>query len=489
MKTVLIVEDEKMIRQGIKTMIQRSGVPVSVIIECGNGVDALEILKGQDIDVMFTDIRMPRMDGIELVRRTQELEHIPLIVAISGYDDFSYAVEMLRNGVREYILKPVEREKIAEVLCKLNQELEHRREHNQTERRAGQQQMKYLLVTGDIPEEELALLEGKYELHFFEGGYVVCCFGKSTQIEDNDAVILLTDVEENNVCIVEEKNLELLLKNELNHVHAGISGVHHGLRELRSAYEEAFLMRKRAFCIRRTVEYGKTEPVRVQEALRQQACKLLEEQAFMQRVQLIGTEKTEELAAHWNRLFEEARRERITPQELERAMHQVLTEIGRVYRNSIEDRERSWLEEYDHIYEYEDITEYEDGLMHHILELHNRIQTSLESNGNQQKMKQAVEYIRANYNKDLNMAVVSNYISMNYSLFSFSFKQYTGTNFVNYLKDIRITEAKKLLRDTDKKIIEISQQVGYDNEKHFMKLFKSTCGVSASEYRKNMRRD
>ena len=55
MKTVLIVEDEKMIRQGIKTMIMRSGVPIETIMECNNGETALEILKEQEIDVMFTD--------------------------------------------------------------------------------------------------------------------------------------------------------------------------------------------------------------------------------------------------------------------------------------------------------------------------------------------------------------------------------------------------------------------------------------------------
>ena len=84
------------------------------------------------------------------------------------------------------------------------------------------------------------------------------------------------------------------------------------------------------------------------------------------------------------------------------------------------------------------------------------------------------------------MAVVSNHVSMNYSLFSLSFKQYTGMNFVNYLKMIRIGEAKRLLEETDEKIIDISQKVGYENEKHFMKTFKSVCGVSPSEYRKNM---
>ena len=131
MKTVLIVEDEKLIRQGLRKMIQRSGVPVEVIMECNNGETALEILKEQSIDVMFTDIRMPKMDGIELVERMQECEHIPLTVAISGYDDFNYAVAMMHNGVREYLLKPIEREKICDILARLNQEIEEGREQEE----------------------------------------------------------------------------------------------------------------------------------------------------------------------------------------------------------------------------------------------------------------------------------------------------------------------------------------------------------------------
>ena len=83
MKTVLIVEDEKLIRQGLRKMIQRSGVPVEVIMECNNGETALEILKEQSIDVMFTDIRMPKMDGIELVtliKKDSGLRNIPVMI-------------------------------------------------------------------------------------------------------------------------------------------------------------------------------------------------------------------------------------------------------------------------------------------------------------------------------------------------------------------------------------------------------------------------
>ena len=116
---------------------------------------------------------------------------------------------------------------------------------------------------------------------------------------------------------------------------------------------------------------------------------------------------------------------------------------------------------------------------------HQGINNQLESNSSKQKIKQAILYIQENYAKDLNMAVISNEISMNYSLFSYQFKEYTGTNFVNYLKGIRMEAAKKLLVETDLMIMEISQKVGYDNEKHFMKTFKGYYGVSPSEYRKN----
>ena len=102
-----------------------------------------------------------------------------------------------------------------------------------------------------------------------------------------------------------------------------------------------------------------------------------------------------------------------------------------------------------------------------------------------EKMEEAISYIRENYAKDLNMAMVSNHICMNYSMFSAAFKEHTGVNFVNYLKEIRIAEAKRLLLQTEDKITEIAKQVGFENDKHFMKSFKTACGVSPSEFRKD----
>jgi len=79
MNTLLIVEDEKESRQAVKTIVRRSGVPVSNIMECGDGRTALEILENQQVDLMLTGIRMPGMDGVSLVEAIQGLKHKPLV--------------------------------------------------------------------------------------------------------------------------------------------------------------------------------------------------------------------------------------------------------------------------------------------------------------------------------------------------------------------------------------------------------------------------
>ena len=112
MKTLMIVEDEKLIRQGIKSMVLRSGVDVEEIIECNNGLAALEILEKQNVDVMFTDIRMPKMDGISLVKEIQKMTLNK--TAIVKYDAFkdvggklSFALALLDRENTGIILNAV----------------------------------------------------------------------------------------------------------------------------------------------------------------------------------------------------------------------------------------------------------------------------------------------------------------------------------------------------------------------------------------------
>ncbi|MBD5476349.1 MAG: response regulator [Lachnospiraceae bacterium] len=484
MKTVLIVEDEKMIRQGIRTMIQRSGVPVEVIIECNSGDKALEILKNQKVDVMFTDIRMPKMNGIELVQKVQELPEQPIMIAVSGYADFNYAVEMMSMGVREYILKPVERDKIQTIMKKLEQEITQNQESRRTSNRIGHQQLKYLMLNEQVTEEELSTMQEKYESEFELYDYYVCVSNPKEWHAFEESYIYLHNVENNDVYLVTDKNMQMLLKNEFAQQYVGVSAIHSGIRELGIAYREAVEARHHAFCTDRRNFYVEEIGTGLATDFYEQGKELISAEKKQQRVQLIGTDKTDELVRAWERFFHVVKNGWITPADFAECMDDFFAEIRKTYRNMLDDEEEKLTELADY-YGAPVLTIWQEAFMEWILALHERINDRFDTSKNQQKIKQAIEYIQENYDKDLNMAVVSNRVSMNYSLFSYLFKEVTGNNFVNYLKGIRVEEAKKLLAETDMRIVEISVKVGYENEKHFMRIFKATCGVSPSEYRRN----
>ncbi|WP_026507638.1 response regulator transcription factor [Butyrivibrio sp. MC2013] len=487
MKTLLIVEDEKLIRHGISTMVKRSGVPVEMILECSNGEEALNIISSRSIDVVFTDIRMQKMDGIELARRASQLPHPPLMVAISGYDDFTYAVEMLRNGVRDYLLKPVDRDKITEVLMRLEEELSSREEAKEQEKELSLQQLRSLLAEGNMPEADKKLIIERYRDLFPDYDYMIACYPPMEDVEDGEE-ITIKDLPFGAIKILPSDRVGGYLRNELSDCCPGVSNEHHGLEELEEAYDEAVDARKYAFVLGKSVSSEKDHARAVPNQLKESARNLLTEDARTGRIQVMGTDKTEEVISRWRNLVKAAASMQLSVDELSLELRNTLSGIPHVYRENITPEDMKTLEGLMDPLSSPDIEDYESRLTDWVLDLNSRLLSRPDDNGIRQKIATAMQYIRENYQSDLNMAVVSNYVSMNYSLFSFSFKQYAGSNFVNFLKEIRINEAKKLLSDTDMKIVEISKCVGYDNDKHFMKTFKSVCGVSPGEYRKNMTR-
>lgn len=302
--------------------------------------------------------------------------------------------------------------------------------------------------------------------------------GGSIQIEPGAPYFFLADVDGTELYLVQKEYVSLLLQDELYHRYVGVSNVHSGLESLKVMYREALYARKEAFWKnRQTYYYGEAN-------ITEKRTMHLEDQEIMKMVQMLGTDKYEESIRKLERLFKNASLGSYPHQEIEEGMAQFLQEIRGTYEGVL-NKENLDMDAFFKLYSFSCMEEYKAELIGWVTNLAEILNQKFDDFKNKQKMKQAIEYIRENYNKELNMAVVSNYISMNYSLFSFAFKQYTGTNFVNYLKEIRIKKAKELLESTDLKIIEISCEVGYENEKHFMKTFKAVCGVSPSEYRKN----
>ena len=176
MNTILIAEDEKFIRRGLRTMIERSPIPTGEILEARDGKEALELLRTRQVDLLVTDIRRPRMDGIELVSHLGNLDHQPMVLVVSGYDDFSYAVEMLRGGAQDYLLKPVERERLYQALEKLEERYCREQAAREERDRQFRRVLRQLMLEGVRSGEQRELLE-KARGRFFAGAYVGVCAG------------------------------------------------------------------------------------------------------------------------------------------------------------------------------------------------------------------------------------------------------------------------------------------------------------------------
>lgn len=113
---VLLVDDEERIRKGMKKLLEEVIGGYQVVAEAGNGKAGLEQLLVCQVDIIFSDIRMTEMDGIEFIKRVRNtLPQIPILV-LSGYDEYEYMRQAMKSSVTDYILKPVDRVELAKSL-------------------------------------------------------------------------------------------------------------------------------------------------------------------------------------------------------------------------------------------------------------------------------------------------------------------------------------------------------------------------------------
>ncbi|SHT20688.1 response regulator containing a CheY-like receiver domain and an HTH DNA-binding domain [Mycobacteroides abscessus subsp. abscessus] len=105
---VVIADDEKLILNNLTQIIDWQGLDCEIIGTAENGQEVMEIIKNQQADLLLTDISMPEMSGIELLKTLNQIDHKPLVILISGYDDFEYAKEAIKNNAFDYILKPID---------------------------------------------------------------------------------------------------------------------------------------------------------------------------------------------------------------------------------------------------------------------------------------------------------------------------------------------------------------------------------------------
>lgn len=121
MVTLLLVDDEDLVKRGIKAFVDFDKLGIDQVLEASNGLEALALFEVHPIQLVLMDINMPKLNGLEVAKRMKSHSPQVKIAMLTGYDYFDYAVSALKLGALDYILKPVSKQDVTEVLSRMVQ--------------------------------------------------------------------------------------------------------------------------------------------------------------------------------------------------------------------------------------------------------------------------------------------------------------------------------------------------------------------------------
>ncbi|WP_172195208.1 response regulator [Saccharibacillus qingshengii] len=516
MRQLLIVDDEKNIRLGLKVMIEREWGGACEIRLAANGREALEMHRLQPAEIVITDIRMPVMNGMEMLaqlRLEQRAAEGPIVLVLSGYDEFEYAKTAIRFQVRDYLLKPIRREDLFEALARAQEELDSRtsdaqrvdavQDYKKRLRLAGLGQLleaegaELERVRGELAAEgaelctpfSLAVVSYRHE----QGGSMdreelaalierldgPLASGCQAALWDREGRLVLIDSSAERVV----RLAQLAEKRELGGLLIGLGLAGSGLDDLPRCYRSA--------C--RALQYTFLHPgvhlvdARVVEGGREMFPPPEEEVRMLGN--LLGTDRQKEMNERLYRIFRIDQLARIDIAYIQQTVRlineKVLDEVFRRYGEASMEVLKLYrrVGDWNNFRYFHDYFRSLENLLSSLNDYIKQVRLAYTENEN---LKEAVAFIEANYARPLNMATVSNHVSLNYSYFSEAFKAYTGESFVVYLKKVRIEQAKKLLEGRELKLSEVGEAVGLENAKQFARVFKELEGISPHEYRSKL---
>lgn len=181
MLKLMIADDERVIRETISGLVDWESIGVELIGLCKDGIEAYHMILDESPDIVMTDIRMPGLSGLELVREITQTDQQIQFIILSGYEDFEYAREAMRYGIRHYLLKPCNEEKIAESIklagedcLKARRLLEEKEKQNSMTRTLRQDALYHLFMDGVAMDWEAGsgLKEKLAGLEEFYGPYI-----------------------------------------------------------------------------------------------------------------------------------------------------------------------------------------------------------------------------------------------------------------------------------------------------------------------------
>jgi two-component system response regulator YesN len=522
---VLLVEDEPMNLEGLKILIDWSQEGFDTILTAQNGQEALDCLKGQSVDLIIADIKMPVMSGIELLRIIRE-EKISdaYFVIISGFGDFSYAQTAMRYECMDYILKPTPKEQLLRVVRHVSQKVQHHIQKEAEDASRHKALMRQHLA---------ALLSGRYHAHDEE--YLRANLAESEEISYIhivlDDISRLDDMSDDERFALTERMYENCvgyLGEEADHCLKDVAGYQREY-EIGLLYQEE-LAKKRKMdrnsflnVLLEQAKQGVDLPIvmlvgKSVEGIANisksyaTACALRSFRAFRNKKEIYYYEEDMQVQTTGVVILKDELDRLIQAVEIN-DKKQIISCVDELYKemknqNVTKENEAINLNyllfQFIHLAISQDESVNQEEVMRYIDE--NIAATGLVRNSRSYLQRFACDYadylvmirknitkgvlgeiekeIKEHYAENLTLRDLGKKYFINSSYLGQIFRKNFGASFKDYLNDYRINEAALLLLRTDEKVSTIAGSVGYHDLDYFVSRFIAVKGCTPAKYRK-----
>lgn len=507
MYRMMIIDDEAIVREGLKKLIRWEEYQFEICAEGIDGIDGLEKVLLYQPELVLVDIKMPGMSGLELIKHAKDKGFKGTFIILTGYSDFDFARTAITLGVREYLLKPIDEDELAKDLIKIAEELDEKNYYEQyienNEQSAKHELLRRLLLC----EEEKDILHKQIkacELNFKYPTFCVAILSKQEKEQnvfieypsEEKLALMLTETTDVERVFIEDKWV-LISKGKTYHEFLQRLLVNN--EKVEAIYKEKYFIsighdvfhmediHYSYECARLLLEYQFTYQNQVSVSIRafEESKGMVIDNLFENIYSQIEIGDLEGLTSSFHMIEEYCRLNLLKESEVKILLTHNLFQLKVFLENGYEQKQ-SEFPNYNDLMQAIRYTSNLVDLLNLSIEYCKKLSEVVADSSEDNVIMRVSVYVEKNYQKDLKLESIAKMFNYNSAYLGKLFKKEVGENFNNFLERIRIENAKKMLLDTDLKVYQVSERVGYSNIDYFYAKFKRYVGISPKEFKKSL---
>jgi two-component system, response regulator YesN len=532
MYRMMIVEDEEIERKYLCRFVDWKGMGIEVIAALESGEEALEFAETSVVDILLTDIKLIGISGLQLAKKLLERKPAVKVVILSGYQEFEYAKEAVELQAFSFLTKPVDLDELGSVFQKVvdrclaeqDDKLERERLYSMVAQNVPVLKSKFFddLMHGRLSAGEIERSLAYFGLDMSVGCYNVLVFeidsyeSVTSAMEPSDKHLMIVKildcinsiaanvknitfhVKDGRYCtllsmetdspeslypqsiLLAEKLQERLNAQLKLDVTVGVGKGVGALNELKVSYKMA------CDAVAFRFYMGSNQIIHYNDVYYDENSSIIDlDETGRQIVTAIGLCDRDNLVHGLSRLFEEIKANSCTDTYIRNLCINLVSKVSVMLQDMHESFGKVFGNEalvWEKLLKLDTIFDLQLWLRNIFSAVIDYL-TERKCGSNKKIITDILKYIDANYHKNISITDISQEVYLSPNYISIIFKKETGEAFTNFLIRYRMEKAVQMLKDTNLKVYEIGDRVGYSNTSHFCTAFKKLFGVSPNEYR------